>query len=309
MALVHTFSGNPLDRADAERRDPEWLDKSVGSAESRFLPFWQLNVLVLHDDKPGIGWLNADAFDLSRMDIPPVFLGLLDGIAHYAIDVSILSDPISDLALTDDWQFEDSRMAAMVLPAEQSGILAQGRSQIDWHNRHRFCGVCGAPTSQARGGHVRQCSLCHAEHFPRTDPVAIMLVVNDEQCLLGQSAGRLARSGMYSALAGFIDQGESIEEAVRREVREEAGVDVGRVTYHSSQPWPFPSSLMIGCHGEAVSTDIRIDSNEMADVRWFSRDDVLRALDQKHPTLKVPGAIAIAHHLINAWAFEEVSWR
>ena len=209
-----------------------------------------------------------------------------------------------ELGLDDSWRFEDARLAATVLPQEQSGILAQSRSQIDWHKRHRYCSACGALTSQKRGGHVRKCPDCEAEHFPRTDPVAIMLIVDGDRCLLGQSAGRLARTGMYSALAGFIDQGESIEEAVRREVLEEAGISVGDVSYHSSQPWPFPSSLMIGCLGKAISTDIQIDTNEMADVRWFAREDVLQALNQEHPTLKVPGAIAIAHHLIKTWALD-----
>ena len=309
MSITHTFSGNPLDRGDNERRDSRWLAKSQRDTKSRFLPFWQLNVLVRHDSELTLGWLNGDRLDGFSGDVPPVFLGTRDDIAHFAIDVSDLVSPIQTLGLDDRWRFEDARMAAMALPGEQSGILAQSRSQIDWHDRHRFCSVCGARTVPERGGHIRKCPDCNAEHFPRTDPVAIMLIIDDERCLLGQSAGRLARSGMYSALAGFIDQGESIEEAVRREVREEAGIDVGQVSYHSSQPWPFPSSLMIGCHGKAISTDIRIDTNEMADVRWFSREDVRQALRQEHPTLKVPGAIAIAHHLINAWAFDEISWK
>jgi NAD+ diphosphatase len=149
---------------------------------------------------------------------------------------------------------------------------------------------------------------CKAQHFPRTDPVAIMLISNGEHCLLGQSRGRLSRTGRYSALAGFIDQGESIEEAVRREVKEEAGIEVGEVRYHSSQPWPFPSSLMIGCHGVAATTDIRIDPEEMTDVRWFRREEVRAALRHENPNLQVPDAIAIAHHLIRAWAEGEVCW-
>ena len=309
MSITHTFSGNPLDRGDSERRDERWLAKSQSDTNSRFLPLWQLSVLIHHDSDPMLGWLTGDRLDVSSIDVPPVFLGLSYGIAHFAIDVSSLSNPIRELGLDDRWRFEDVRMAATVLPREQSGILAQSRAQIDWHKRHRFCGLCGTPTVQARGGHVRKCPECSAENFPRTDPVAIMLIADDEKCLLGQSAGRLARSGMYSALAGFIDQGESIEEAVQREVLEEAGIEVGQVSYHSSQPWPFPSSLMIGCHGKAASTDIRIDTNEMSDVRWFTRDDILQALRQEHPTLKVPGAIAIAHHLIKAWAFGDISWR
>jgi NAD+ diphosphatase len=166
--------------------------------------------------------------------------------------------------------------------------------------------VCGQRTVQGRGGHVRQCPGCKAEHFPRTDPVAIMVVSDGTRCLLGQSRGRLSRTGTYSALAGFIDQGESIEEAVRREVKEEAGIEVGQVRYHSSQPWPFPSSLMIGCHGKALTTDIHIDDGEMTDVRWFSRDEVLAALMGEHPDLRVPAPIAIAHHLIKAWAEDDV---
>ena len=149
---------------------------------------------------------------------------------------------------------------------------------------------------------MRKCSACNAEHFPRTDPVAIMVVTDGECALLGQSRGRLARSGRYSALAGFIDQAECIEEAVRREVKEEAGITVGEVRYHSSQPWPFPSSLMIGCHGKALTTDIVKDDEEMTDVRWFTREEVLAALAGENPNLRVPDPVAIAHHLIRAWA-------
>jgi NAD+ diphosphatase len=200
----------------------------------------------------------------------------------------------------------------MALATRDSGILAQARSQVDWHRRHRFCSVCGTRTEQKKGGHVRRCEDCGAEHFPRTDPVAIMLVTDGDRCLLGQSAGRLARTGMYSALAGFIDQGESIEEAVRREVMEEAGVQVGPVRYHSSQPWPFPSSLMIGCHGRAESTEINMDTEEMHDVRWFDLETVRAALSGERSgeskDLRLPGPIAIAHHLIKAWAAGEVGW-
>ena len=149
---------------------------------------------------------------------------------------------------------------------------------------------------------MRQCTACNAQHFPRTDPVIITVVTDCDRCLLGQSAGRLSAMKMYSALAGFMDHGESMEEAVRREVKEEAGITVGRVAYHSTQPWPFPSSLMIGSHSEALTTDIDIDEFEMTDVRWWDRDEVLLALSEKSENLRVPGPIAIAHHLIKAWA-------
>ena len=307
MSLVHTFSGNPLDRGEAERRDPSWLRDAGQDARSRFLPYWKLRVLVREGSDLQLAWLNRDELPAGELDPPPVFLGLHDGHPHFAVDVSSLDE--AELA-GPDLRFEDARAAAMALPTEQSGIVAQSRSQVDWHRRHRFCSVCGEPTEQERGGHVRKCGACEAEHFPRTDPVAIMLIVDAERdcCLLGQSIGPLVRTGMYSALAGFIDQGESIEEAVRREVGEEAGIQVGRVRYHSSQPWPFPSSLMIGCHGEALSTRIDMDTTEMHDVRWFTRDEIRRALAHEHPTLKVPGPIAIAHHLIKSWADGEVTF-
>jgi NAD+ diphosphatase len=309
LSFVHTFAGNPLDRADTRRRDPEWLARAAVDPATRYLPFWQLNVLTItrNGGAGELGWLSAREVQELTLETPLVFLGCGDGAAHFAIDVSELGDPAHEIGLDERAKFEDCRAAAMHLDTPSTGIVAQGRAQIDWHRRHRFCSVCGARTEQDRGGHVRRCGECKAEHFPRTDPVAIMLVVDGERCLLGQPAGRLARSGFYSTLAGFVDQGESIEEAVRREVREEAGIHVGEVRYHSSQPWPFPSSLMIGCHARAESFDIQIDTNEMSDVSWFSRDDIRRSLANEHPDLKVPGAIAIAHHLVRAWAAGEVA--
>lgn len=303
MTLVHRFAGNPLDRADAERRDDTWLTAAEANPASRFLPFYNLDVLLAAGGT--LGWTPASDIRFLGVEVPPVFLGLSGGVAHFALDVSGLEEPGYRLGLQDGWHFGDCRMAAMTLPAADTGIVAQARAQLGWHSNHRFCGKCGAATEQRKGGHVRRCVRCAAEHFPRTDPVAIMLIYDDERCLLGQPRGPLVRMGMYSALAGFIDQGESIEEAVRREVREEAGIEVGEVRYHSSQPWPFPSSLMIGCLGRAMSTDIRIDDAEMADVRWFARAEVSSALENDNPDLKVPGSLAIANHLIEAWVSGE----
>lgn len=304
----HVFAGNPLDRGDVERRDEAWLDAQSQHAQSRILPLWQLNILLQTEPGLELGWLSPAAIEPLKTTVPPVFLGLQDNIAHFALDVSEVEEPLEILNLGEAWQFQEARGAAMQLSPEAAGIVAQSRAQVGWHQRHRFCSVCGEATAQGRGGHVRTCPACKAQHFPRTDPVAIMLISDGERCLMGQSRGRLARTGRYSALAGFIDQGESIEEAVRREVKEEAGIEVGEVRYHSSQPWPFPSSLMIGCHGKAATTDIHFDTEEMTDVRWFSRDDVRAALRRENPDLQVPDAIAIAHHLIKAWAEGEVQW-
>ncbi len=301
--MIHIFAGNPLDRADALRRDPEWLASVRADPTSRFLAFARLNVLLTGGESSELAWLSAQRTNALGLPGEPIFLGLMDSIAHFAVDVSGVEETV--IPPGSNLSFSDCRAAAMSLPTPQTGILAQARSQLDWHNRHQFCSVCGASTRPQRGGHVRRCGSCAAEHFPRTDPVAIMLVVHGQRCLLGQPAGRFAGTGLYTALAGFIDQGESIEEAVRREIKEEAGIEVGAVTYHSSQPWPFPSSLMIGCHAEASSTQIVMDDQEMADVAWFTREEVIRALEGAHPSMQVPGPIAIAHHLIRAWAYPE----
>ena len=303
MTLVHRFAGNPLDRADAERRDDGWLSAAENDPASRFLPFYNLDVLLAGGGS--LGWTPGSTVRWLEVEAPPVFLGVAGDIPHFALDVSELKQPARDLGLENGWRFQDCRLAAMAMRLDETGIVAQARAQLGWHRSHRFCSRCGAQTEQRKGGHVRICQQCDAEHFPRTDPVVIMAIHDDRRCLLGQPKGPLVRMGMYSALAGFIDQGESIEEAVRREVREEAGIEVGEVRYHSSQPWPFPSSLMIGCLGRATSTEIRIDPAEMADVRWFARDEIVAALGDENPGLKVPGSLAIAHHLIRSWALTD----
>ena len=181
------------------------------------------------------------------------------------------------------------------------GALAQAGALIAWHGSHRFCGRCGAPTEMRAGGYKRVCTNCGSEHFPRTDPVAIMLAVTADRCVLGRSPH--FAPGMYSALAGFIEPGETIENAVRREVLEESGIRLGRVVYHASQPWPFPYSLMIGCFGEALNEDLRFDSRELEDCRWFTRNEVREILAGSSGSgVFVPPRAAIAHHLIRAWA-------
>jgi NAD+ diphosphatase len=191
-------------------------------------------------------------------------------------------------------------MQGLVAP-ETLGELAQAASLLHWNHTHRFCGRCGAKTEMRIGGYKRVCASCNAEHFPRTDPVAIMLAVTRDHCLLGRSPH--FPPGMYSALAGFIEPGETIEQAVRREVMEESGIELGRVVYHASQPWPFPHSLMIGCFGEAVTEDIRFDGNELEDCRWFTREETKAILAGTHEAeIRCPPPGAIAHHLIRGWA-------
>ncbi len=325
MAFTHIFAGDPLDRADAERRDDQWIAERLSNSNSRILPFWRLNPLATAGDEPKLAWQDNDIMAHAADNAVPVLLGIKDEIAHFAIDVTggakVATDvdgggeenPAELLGLPDGMTFQDARGVATEISGEESGTMAYARAIIGWHQRHGFCPNCGEATHATKGGKERICDACGAHHFPRTDPVVIMAVTDGERCLLGQGRARRT-SRFYSALAGFIDQGESIEEAVRREVFEEGGIRVGDVRYHSSQPWPFPSSLMIGCIAQAITTDIKMDPEEMSDVRWVSRDDVLAALeiasapgysltvDPGGDGVRVPGPIAIAHHIIKAWA-------
>ncbi len=302
----HVFAGNPLDRGERERRDEDWIEAQSRDSRSRFLPFNNLNVLLGGDAEPTLVWMSVDALRECGVENKPIMLGLHDGVTHFAVELSD-ENAAASVERCTRVRFEDCRTAGELLSVQEGGIVAQARAQLDWHRRHGFCSVCGQPSIMRRGGQMRVCPSCKAQHFPRTDPVIITVVEDTERdrCLLGQSRGRLSRMRMYSALAGFMDQGEAIEEAVAREIMEEAGIQVKNVRYHSSQPWPFPSSLMIGCIAEAATTDINMDAEEMTDVQWFERSEVLLALEGKSDKLTVPGQLAIAHHLIKTWATEE----
>ena len=302
----HIFADNPLDRGDQQRRDSRWLESAAVDPDTRVLVMPELDVPLTDERQPALSWLSPNDVRWFGIEGELVFLGLMDGAPHFAVHVPASSGAAARLRNDASIRFVDARSAAPIVSGNESGIIAQARAQLDWHARHGYCSVCGEPTEMGRGGHVRHCGSCGAEHFPRTDPVAIMLVHDEDLCLLGQSRGRLSRMRMYSALAGFMDQGESIEEAVAREVREEAGIEVKNVRYHSSQPWPFPSSLMIGCHAEAATTEIRIDAEEMTDVRWFSREEVIDAMEGRSRELAVPQPLAIAHHLVKTWAYGEL---
>jgi NAD+ diphosphatase len=236
-----------------------------------------------------------------------VFLGLVDGAPRFA--VALDAPTIAALQTRDDFTITDLRSIAVrgLLDADHLPPLAEGKALLGWHARHRFCPNCGAPTQPVEGGWRRDCARCMTQHFPRTDPVAIMLAVDGERCLLGRS--HRFQPGMWSCLAGFIEPGEAIEDAVRREIREEAGIVCGRVGYLASQPWPFPSSLMIGCHARALSREIIVDRTELDDARWFDREEVALMLARQHPDgFTAPQPVAIAYHIIRAWVEDGVAF-
>ena len=230
-----------------------------------------------------------------------IFLGLADGAPRFGIGIA--PNVADALKTREGLVITDLRSIAVqgLVAAEHLPPIAEAKAVLGWHLRHRFCPNCGAPTQVTCAGWRRDCPQCEAQHFPRTDPVVIMLAVDGERCLLGRSP-RFVQN-MWSCLAGFVEPGEAFEDAVRRETREEAGIVTGRVRYFASQPWPFPMSLMIGCHAEALSGEIAVDRTELEDARWFARDEVVSMLLRKHPDgLSTPPPVAIAHHIIRAWA-------
>ena len=302
MAHIHTFAGGWFDRAGDRRRDPEWIGGQRDSLKSRFLPLSRLRALMELEPEFAIGWrsrIEVDAFIEAGATV--VFLGLADGIAHFAIDVS---EAEGGTPFREHGKYIDVRSIAAQGSGSDAAVLSQSRSLIDWHARHGFCAVCGSRSEAKEAGYMRQCRAqdCRAQHFPRTDPVTIMLVFDgNDNVLLGRQPRFVANS--YSALAGFVEPGENIEEAVRREIREEAGITVGRVRYHSSQPWPFPSSLMIGCYADAETTDIHLDQEELEDARWFARDEIRTMVENwaDENKLRMPPPLSIAHQLAHGW--------
>ncbi len=266
---------------------------------TRFLALSKLAPAVQGKEAPALAWCRSSALELRTAGSEPVFLGARGDQMLFAIDVTGVEEPGEKLGLSAA-EFPDLRAVASRLSAEDASIAAQARHLVDWHGRHGFCPGCGQPTHSKDGGWARQCPSCSTEHFPRTDPVAIMLVRKGDRCLLGRQPAW--PRPFFSALAGFVEPGETLEETVRREVKEEAGIEIGAVQYHSSQPWPFPASLMMGCMADATSEDITVDGSELEEAVWFTRDEAVQALRRPTDKLAVPPRMAIAHALLRAWA-------
>jgi NAD+ diphosphatase len=311
IAETVTFGGSGLDRAALQRADPDALASHLSAG--RVVPIWRGKPLMAGPGLGAAGWVAADHPVLAHGGVR-VFLGLDDGTACFAQDVSAWApeagaaaveggffDPSEQRhpALPEDHAFAELRSVMTRLSARDAELLVTAKALVQWHASHGFCAACGARSEPAMGGWQRNCPACGAHHFPRTDPVVIMLVTRGNAVLLGRSPGW--PEGMYSLLAGFVEPGETLEAAVRREVFEETGVRLGVVGYLASQPWPFPASLMMGCRAEALDDQINIDPAEIEDALWITREEMVRVMAGAHPRLKAPRRGAIASFLIRAW--------
>ena len=299
MEEIYCFGGNPLDRCSERRRDTAWIDSLLGDPAARILPLDNLRPLTVGGETPVLDWQALAGWrDAIARGATLIFLGLDETRPYFAIDASS-----NDGGKRESF---DARSLAPLLPGNEAAILAEARSLIDWHARHGYCAQCGSPTRVTAAGWVRRCPECKASHYPRSDPVTIMLVVRGETALLGRNKRR--PGNRFSCLAGFMEPGETLEESVRREVHEESGIVVGRVKYLACQPWPFPSSLMMGFLCEGLTEEITVDPEEIAEARWFGRDEIRGFVERAatgpdDPTqLSIPGPVAIAHHLCRRWS-------
>ena len=274
------------------RADPAWFAAALADPESRVLAVWNSRNLVTEGDAPQAAFLELAQLPAANRDGSElILLGRFGARSVFAFEFEGAEAPLPPAGT----RFEDLRMVAALLPAEEAGLLSYARAMIFWRHQHRFCGTCGAKTVATRGGHVRVCTnpTCRHESFPRIDPAIIVLISDGERALLGRQAAWPA--GRYSTIAGFVEPGESLEDAVAREVFEETGVEVDVIEYHSSQPWPFPSSLMLGFTAHAATTEIHLRDQELEDARWFTRAE----LASGHP--KIPPNVSISFRLIESW--------
>jgi NAD+ diphosphatase len=289
----HRYAGSTIDRASGRRVDAAWLASMRADPATRVLLMSKLELLVAEAPTPRA--LLPTLAELGRaLPEDALFLGTDEAGSLFAADLGITPP---------GGRYVELRSVGAALSAREAGLCAYARGLAFWHARNLYCGVCGAPTKSEQGGHVRRCTACDTQHFPRSDPAVIVLVTyrdsRGERCLLGRSARFVA--GMYSTLAGFVEPGESLEDAVRREVLEEAGLELFAIDYRSSQPWPFPASLMLGFRARALSDQLAIDPNELVDARWFTKAELR---DPERRPIRLPNPDSIARHLIEEWLAE-----
>jgi NAD+ diphosphatase len=303
MTRRNFYSSEYLDRVSHLRNDADWLARQLASETSRLLPVWQLHNFVTGTDQVSPAALDIGHVDDLRSEHgEPVLLGLVGETAYFALDVSHIEEPHTHAVLGASGVFEDLRKVGPYIAHEEGNLLAYARGIAYWHERHRFCGVCGSPTRSEAAGHQRRCTnkACNASHFPRTDVACIMLIHDEDRIIMGRAPRFQGR--MQSVLAGFLEPGETLEDCVAREVYEEVGVRVADVAYQHSQPWPFPASLMVGFRARALDTEITIDEKELLSAEWMSRDE-LKAITPESP-VQLPRPDSIARRLIEEWLAE-----
>ncbi|WP_436497717.1 NAD(+) diphosphatase [Actinokineospora sp. HUAS TT18] len=330
MSDVLPYSGLTLDRSGAQRPDPAWLDALLAHPASTAIPYWRGHVLtragrplwipaeVVHTQPatkinchpplidwpravpPGQGGGCSAAVSGEDSAEKAVFLGVRGDAGVFAVDLSELDEEAALAAVGADAAIDVRRLVAE-LDADEAACLAYARGLLHWNRNQRFCGACGSPAAMSHGGHLRTCGGCGKLLFPRIEPAVIVLVEHGDRCLLGRHKGAAANG--FSTLAGFVEIGESLEDAVRREVAEEAGVEVGEVEYRASQAWPFPAGLMVGFRARATSPDIDVDRDELVEARWFSREEVV-ALQEEHVRAGTNRTDSIEHYLVDRWLTE-----
>jgi NAD+ diphosphatase len=301
MKPPNFFGETGLERMSERRTDKDWLRVVSESADAVVLPIWRTrNLIVQQGDGPAAVRVSlTEVAAILSDEVHPIFLGLQNGVPHFAIDLSHMDDPMALPEFSGKGDFTDIRAAGLDLPREDGGLLAYIKALANWHQTHKFCGRCGSPCEPRDGGHMRQCVNpdCKTQHFPRTDPAVIMLVSSGDKIILARKKGW--PEDRYSILAGFVEQGETLEGAVTREVMEEVSIPVTNVRYHSCQPWPFPANLMFGFFAEAQSEDIKIDDDELDHARWFHRDELI---EEAKRYAEKPHSVSIARRLMSEWA-------
>ena len=295
--VTFTAGSGHLERS-AHLRD--MADDLLRHKRAALLPYFHGKALIdLEAEEPRLGWVPPLAEYIAESTEDPVFLGLSGETPCFAADFSAMDEDQAKDRFCDGAKFIDLRSIAAELGPASASIAATAKGVLGWHTTHPFCARCGSASEIENGGWRRRCPECDALHFPRTDPVVIMMILRDDQVLLGRQS--IWPPGLYSLLAGFMEPGETFEDAVRRETKEETGIEVGRIGYLGCQPWPFPSNLMIGCVGEAESVTLKIDPNELEDAQWVSRAKMAVILDGKHPRINPPRTDAIARAILTDW--------